>query len=58
MRYVITIMSRKGKIRGRVACDTPKTKEYIVNTWLTYGEKKTFCVITDATTEEERVYEK
>lgn len=57
MRYTIMFLSKKGKVKGKVGCNTETTVNYLVNTWKAEN-KKGLCIVRDNEYKTENVYEK
>ena len=57
MRYTIMFLSKKGKVKGKVGCNTEATVNHLVNTWKSEN-KRGVCIIRDNEYKTENVYEK
>ena len=55
MKYTISFINKKGKVKGIVGANTEKTKNYLINTWSTLG-KKGCCKILNNDTMEVTIY--
>lgn len=57
MKYTVIFLSKKGKVKGKVGCNTATTANYLVNTWRD-DKKKGICIVRDNEYHTENVYEK
>lgn len=59
MKYVITFLNRKGKIKSRVGCNTKDAVNFIITNWLSDEYKKPgIAIVLDTETGFEDLYER
>ena len=57
MKYTVMFLSKKGKVKGKVGCNTAPTVNHLVNIWRDEN-KKGICIVRDNEFHTENVYEK
>lgn len=56
-RYIITFLSKKGKVKSRVGCNTENTVCYIIRRFNDYGQPG-IAIVLNTETGEENCYER
>ena len=58
MAYTVTFMSKKGKVKGKVGCNTSQTVNYLVENWINNPDTKGICIVVNNEFATEEVYTK
>ena len=58
MKYTITFISKKGKVKRKIGCNTEKTVNYIIENWKNNPETKGMCLLINNENKEEEIYKK